>query len=142
MQFIDTGTAQDTADKRTIKTFISGAAITAKDWVQLDTSKADSDRALYAIQAASGTTSGNGLVVGVALDSATAAGQRVRVVTHGYVEGANVANAINAAGLMLVVEGTAGRAELCVLGDHNVAPCGVALETASSNTCDVFVLCG
>lgn len=142
IQFIDTGTGADTADKRVIKTFIAGAAITALDWVQLDTSKTDSDRVLYAIQAASGTATGNGLVVGVALDAAAAAGDKIRVVVRGYVEGANVATAVNAAGLSVVVDATAGRAELAVLGDHNVAPIGVTLEASSSNKADVYVLCG
>lgn len=141
-QFIEAGLGQDLLEKREIRTFLSGAAITALDWVQLDTSKTDSDRVLYAIQAASGTATGNGLVVGVALDAATAADQKIRVVVRGYVEGANVATAVNAAGLSVIVDATAGRAELAVLGDHNVAPIGVTLEAASSNKADVYVLCG
>jgi len=141
MQFLDAGTAQDTADKRTIKTFLSGAAITAKDWVQLDTSKTDSDRVLYAIQADTSFSTGNPLVVGVALDSATAAGQRVRVVTRGYVEGANVASAVSAAGTALVVDNTAAGRAVAIAASDTCAPCGVTLEAASSNTCDVFVTC-
>tara|TARA_R110000868_G_scaffold146606_2_gene367448 strand:- start:4357 stop:4794 length:438 start_codon:yes stop_codon:yes gene_type:complete len=140
-QFIEAGLGQDLLDKREIRTFISGAAILALDWVQLDTLKTDSDRVLYAIQADTSIATGNPLVVGVALDAATAAGQKVRVVVRGYVEGANVATAVGTAGTALVVDNTfVGRAVAIAAAD-TCAPCGFTLEAAVSNKADVFVTC-
>lgn len=141
IQFLDTGTGAATADKREIRTFIAGAAITALDWVQLDTSKTDSDRVLYAIQADTSISTGNPLVVGVALDAAAAAGDKVRVVVRGYVEGANVASAVAAAGVALVVDNTAAGRAVAIAAADTTRPCGVTLEASASNKADVFVTC-
>ena len=140
-QFIEAGLGQDLLDKREIRTFLSGAAITALDWVQMDTSKTDSDRVLYAIQADTSIATGNPLVCGVALDAATAAGQKVRVVVRGYVEGANVASAVAAAGIALVVDATAAGRAVAIVAADTCSPCGVTLEASSSNKADVFVTC-
>jgi hypothetical protein len=61
-------------------------------------------------------------------------------VVQGYVEGASVANAVAAAGISLVVDNTAaGQAVAIAAGD--LAPaCGVSLEAAAGNLCDVMVL--
>lgn len=137
-KLLTTGENAFTLDKRVIETFIAGGSITSGHWVMLDTSAADSDRVLKVVQASAAFATGNPLVVGVAIESASSGGT-VKVVTRGYVEGANVATAVNAAGLALVVDNTsAGRA--VALADTDIAPpCGVSLEAASSNTCDVFV---
>lgn len=139
LQFLDTGTGAATAAKREVETFIAGAAITALDWVMIDTSKTDSDRAIYAIQADTSFSLGNPLVVGVALDSAAAAGDKVRVVVAGYVEGAAVANAVNAAGIALVVDNTTAGRAVALAATDTCQPCGVSLEAASGNKADVLV---
>lgn len=129
------------SDRRQIETFLAGAAITSGDWVQFDTTATDAARVLTVIQASALFPTGNPLVCGVAITSATAAGDKVDVVVSGYVEGANVAAAVAAAGTAIVVDNTsAGRA--VALGAADVAPaCGVTLEAAGAgNTCDVWVI--
>jgi len=139
LQFLSQGGSSADLAKRTVEVFISGGAFSAGDWVMLNTSSSDSDRVLTVIKASTAFATGNPLVVGVALDSATAAGQKMRVITRGYAESVNVASAVNAAGLALVVDGTAaGRAVAIEAGDLCPA-CGVSLEASSSNVCDVFV---
>jgi len=140
-EFGATVSIKTASDRRQIETFIAGAAITAGDWVQFDTSATDAGRVLTVIQAGAGFATGNPLVVGVALTAATVAGQTVDVVVSGYVEGANVAAAVAAAGVGLVVDNTlAGRAVAYAAAD--TAPiCGVSLEAAAAgNTCDVWVI--
>lgn len=123
--------------RRTVETFLAGAAIVAGDWVALDTGEAGSARAIQVVQATT-ATNGNALVVGVALEAAAAAGDKIEVVTRGYVEGANV-TAATAAGAALVVDATAGRADATVAADI-APPCGVTLEVAGGgNTADVYV---
>ena len=107
--------------------------------LRLDTTAADSARAITVVQAAA-AANGNHLVVGVAIESATAAGDKVKVVTRGYVEGAAVQGG-TAAGLSLVVDATNGRADAAAAGDL-APPCGVTLEVAAAgpaHTCDVYV---
>ena len=123
--------------RRTVETFLAGAAIVAGDWVALDISESDSARAIQVVQATT-AAGGNSLVIGVALEAAAAAGDKIEVVTRGYVEGANV-TAATAAGASLVVDATAGRADAAVAADI-APPCGVTLEVAGgSNTADVYV---
>lgn len=78
-----TGVGADTSNRRQVETFISSAAIVAGDVVGLDNLKTGADRVLYVKQAANVAT-GNALAIGVALDSATGAGEQVRVVVSGY----------------------------------------------------------
>ena len=131
------GIAGDTSHRRQTETFIAGGAITALDWVAIDASKTDADRLLYVTQAAA-VANGNGQVIGVALAGA-AAGEQVRVVTSGYVEGANVAAAVTA-GQPLVVDNTAAGRAVAYAAADLAPPCGVALENAAAgNTCDVLV---
>ncbi len=138
IQFLEAGEAGDTSNRRQTEDFLAGGAITAGDWVALDTTKTGADRLLYVIEAVGGAT-GTGLVVGVATQTVIA-GDRVKVVVQGYVEGASVANAVAAAGISLVVDNTAaGQAVAIAAGD--LAPaCGVSLEAAAGNLCDVMVL--
>jgi hypothetical protein len=125
------------SDRRQIETFIAGAAITAGDWVMFDTSATDAGRVLTVIQATFAAT-GQPLTVGVALNSATAAGQKVDVVVAGYVENANVATAVTV-GQALSISAVNGRGSAAAA--TAVAPfCGVALEGAASNLCDVWVI--
>jgi len=125
-----------TSDRRQVETFLAGAAITAGDWVMFDTAATGAARVLTVIQATFAAT-GRPLTVGVALNAATAAGQKVDVVVSGYVENANVATATTV-GQALGIITVAGRAELNVAGALG-PPCGVALEGAASNLCDVWV---
>ena len=139
LQFLSQGGNAADLAKRTVEVFISGGAFSAGDWVMLNTSSSDSDRVATCIKASTSFSTGNPLVVGVALEAATAAGQKIKVVTRGYVEGANVATAVNAAGLALVVDGTAAGRAVAIEATDLCSACGVSLEAASSNTCDVFV---
>lgn len=133
------GFGASTSNRRQVETFLSGGVIGAGDWVQFDSSKTGSDRVLIAIEAVATFAAGNPLVVGVALDAATAAGQSIRVVTSGYCEGANVDNGVAAAGVALIVDGTgAGIANALAAGD-TAAACGVSLEAAAGGKCDVWV---
>ncbi len=138
IQLLEAGEAGDTSNRRQTETFLAGGAITAGDWVALDTTQTGADRMLFVIEAVGGAT-GTGLVVGVATQTVIA-GDRVKVVVQGYVEGASVANAVAAAGISLVVDNTAaGQAVAIAAGD--LAPaCGVSLEAAAGNLCDVMVL--
>ena len=139
IQFLSAGEAGDTSNRRQIETFFANGAIAAGDWVQFDPNKTGADRTLYVIEATATFATGNPLVVGVALEAA-AADEQVRVVVAGYAENANVAAAVNAAGIALVVDNTlAGRAVAIAAAD--LAPaCGVSLEAASvGNTADVWV---
>jgi hypothetical protein len=133
------GFGPTTSNRRQVETFISGGVIGAGDWVQFNTGASDANRVLSVIEAVATFTLGNPLVVGVALDAATASGQTIRVVVSGYAEGANVDNAVAAAGTALVVDNTgAGIANALAAADTSGA-CGVSLEAAAGGKCDVWV---
>lgn len=124
-----------TSDRRQIETFLAGAAITAGDWVQFDTSATGANRVLTVIQATA-VALGNPLTVGVALTAATVAGQKVDVVVGGFVEVCNVDGAV-VAGSPLTVDTTAGRAHVAATGD--IVTCGVALAADVANVAPVWV---
>lgn len=136
LQRLVAGEGQPVSNRREVETFLAGAAITAGDWLMFDTSKTGEDRVLYVIEATA-VALGNSLTVGVALDTVTAAGAKVRVVTAGYAETANVDGAV-VAGDPLVVDTTAGRAHVGATGD--IGFCGVCLEADTSNVAAVWVL--
>jgi hypothetical protein len=138
-------TTPDVSNRRQIETFIAGATVVVGDWLEFDTSKTGAERVLTVIQATA-NGSGNPLVVGVCLGSAESdglltAGSKINVVVAGYAEGVNVANAVNAAGIPLAVSATAGRAQATILpaGVGSGGVCGVSLEAAAGNKCDVWV---
>jgi len=124
-------------DRREVKTFISGGAIVSGDWVMLDTSVSDSARALTVVQAL-GLATGCALTVGVAIEAASAAGEKVEVVTRGYVEDASVAAAVAGAGIALMV-GIVGGDALALTAAARTRPCGVSLEASAAGTADVYV---
>lgn len=135
---IDAGDAPGVANRREVASFYASAAITAGDFVMFDTSKTGSERMNYVLQADT-VALGNPLVCGVALDAATAAGQIVRVVIAGYVEGANVADAV-AKGEPITVGTTAGQGRKSAAADLTNAH-AIALEDAdASNDCDIWVI--
>jgi hypothetical protein len=115
LQYLDS-TASDgssygvsASNRRQIQKFIAAEAITANDLVSLDLSQsADGDKGLFIVKADVGTGT-DSCAIGFALDSATAAGEEVRVTIAGIHENANVA-AATAAGSPLCVGSTAGRA--------------------------------
>jgi hypothetical protein len=138
-------TTPDVSNRRQVETFIAGATVVVGDWLEFDTSKTGAERVLTVIQATA-NGSGNPLVVGVCLGSAESdgsltAGSKINVVVAGYAEGVNVANAVAAAGVPLAVSATAGRAQATILpaGVGSGGVCGVSLEAAAGNKCDVWV---
>jgi hypothetical protein len=135
----------DVSNRRQVETFIAGGTVAAGDWVQFDTSATGASRVLTVIEATGATATGNPLVCGVCIGSAETdgsltVGSKVFVVVGGYVEGANVDNAVAAAGVALVVDNTgAGIANAYAAAD--TAPiCGVSLEAAAGGKCDVWVI--
>jgi hypothetical protein len=133
-------TTPDVSNRTQKETFLAGAAITKGDWVAFDTSATGAVKVLTVIQASTSFALGNPLVVGVALNAATAAGERVEVCVSGYCDIANVAAAVAAAGVALVVDATlAGRAVAIAAADTANA-CGVSLAAASAgNVGEVWV---
>jgi hypothetical protein len=127
-----------TMDRSQTETFLSGAAITSGDWVMFDTTQSGVNKVLTVVQATNGAT-GQPLTVGVALNAATASGQKVKVCIAGYCATANVANAVAAAGVSLSINTTAGRGTAYVAAD--TAPiCGVSLAAAAANVAPVWVI--
>jgi hypothetical protein len=129
----------DLSSRRQVETFfVTGAAgVLAGAWVTFASGTVtNSLRAIYVERAPTSQTSS--AVVGVTLASASV-GSTVQVVVRGYVEGANVASAVTS-GQSLVCDGASAGRAAAYLAASLVPPCGVALESASSNTCDVYVL--
>lgn len=139
VQFLQSGEGAKTSNRSQEETFLAGGTIGVGDWVQFDTTATGANRVLTVIEATGATATGNPLVMGVALEAAVS-GQQVRVCVGGYCEGANVDNAVAAAGVALVVDNTgAGIANAIAAGDTAPA-CGVSLEAAAVGKCDVWVI--
>jgi hypothetical protein len=139
VQFLDSGEAGDTSNRRQVETFIAGGAIAEGDWVALDNSQSGADRALYVVEAAGVATKGNAAAMGVAL-AAAAANERIDIVVSGYVAKAGVAAATVAGDALIGPIGTAGRAEIEVPGTTTGAVCGIALEADTANFAAVMVV--
>lgn len=122
-----------------VNTYISGAAVTAGDWVMLDVSETGEAIASTVIQAVDAVGTGIPLAVGVALETVAAAGLSIRVCVGGYVEEANVADAVNAAGRGLVVDNTANGRAVAIAATDIAPAVGVSLAAASSNVAPVYV---
>lgn len=119
-----------TMDRSQTETFLSGAAITAGDWVAFDTTQSGANRVLYVKQAAAvagAGSAGNPLVVGVALNTTTVVGEKVQVVVSGYCARANVDAAVVAGSPLCGPFTTAGRADINVAASV-AGLCGVALD--------------
>jgi hypothetical protein len=131
------------SNRRQVETFIAGATVVVGDWLQFDTSKTGAAKVLTVIQAAANGT-GNPLVVGVCLGSADSdgsltVGSKINVAVAGYVESANVANAVAAAGVALTVDAAgAGQAVAITAADTGPA-CGVTLSAPVANKAEVWV---
>ena len=112
----------------------AGAAIAAGDWVAVNYAL---DTSLTKVYKADSGVAAQSVVVGVATEAA-AAGANVRIQTKGPYATANVANAVNAAGVALIAGSTAGRA---VAGAaHTDVACGISLAAASGNVAAVVIL--
>ncbi len=131
------GTDADIRDTQKIRTFKASGAITAGDVVCIDATQTGIERVLQVKQGTNGTST---LAVGIARET-VASGEPVEVVVHGYYEGANVASATTS-GQFVKQSSSAGRADALVQADTAAwaQPVALALENASSNTCDVLVL--
>ena len=144
VQYLSAKTDQVAASNRRVtETFFAAADITAGDFVCFDTaaSGGGADRVLY-VKPADIDAVPTKQAIGVCLDTIDVSevdDLRVQVVVKGYVEDANVANAVAAAGTPLSVGSTAGRA-VAYANSDTVAPCAVALEAAADNTADVYVI--
>ncbi len=93
------------SNRRQIEMFISSAAIVAGDAVSFDTRKADGDKTLYVLKASTGAVTSK-CFVGIALDTATAAEEKVRVCIAGFCEANIKAGECASAGLNLMIETT------------------------------------
>lgn len=119
-----------------VREFTAGAAITALNWVGFDLSASGGLRAEKVVQGGA-----NAYTFGVALDSASAAGDVVRVVVRGYVEGALTGGSVTsgsalAAGASGIVANYANTDVLPIIGvaleDDGVLP-------NAATACDVYV---
>ena len=134
-----TGTSSVSAsDRRTVISFLSGGAIVAGDAVAFDVSATGADRIITVVKA-DNAQAATAQPIGFSLDTATAADKVVRVVVKGYVEGAAVADAVSTPGTTLNSGGTAGLA-IAYGSGNDQSPFAQALEAASSDTADVWVL--
>jgi hypothetical protein len=110
-------------------------AVTKGEWVSIDTG--DTTNGLGgSVEKALATSLGCVGVVGVATETITAAGP-LKIQTAGKFENAYVTTSI-AANIALVVDTTAGRADIAEAADK-VSPCGMTLEVAASNLADVMI---
>jgi hypothetical protein len=139
IQSLVIGADADQSARSKRQTFLAGGTIAAGDFVSADTTKTGADRALYCITVdTSGGAAALGVpTIGVAM-SAASAGDQVVVVIAGYAENANVATG-STSGLALSLDTTtSGRATIADAANVNIA--AIALEDATSNQADVWVI--
>jgi len=120
-----------------IREFVAGGTLVAGRTVALDIAAAGNtgDERAFTVIEGTATDATSAYIVGIALEAATA-GQTVRVATAGYVEGALTDGNVTI-GLQLI--SGAGGALVPFAGTELRRPIGVALETDSGTTCDVFL---
>jgi len=131
----------DVSNRRQIETFILGGTVAVGDWVALDTTQPDADKALFVIEAGA-AANGNPLVVGVVLSSAETtgaltSGSRVNVIVAGYAASANT-NGAPVAGQPIVVQTVAGAADAAGAG-ITAPPCGAVLADLGGGKAEVLV---
>ena len=137
IQYLEGEAADGTAlgpavsNRREVETFIATGTIAAGDVVMTDLSVAGAKRALSVLVAGVVAT-GNPLAIGVALNAATA-GQRVEVVTSGYVADVKCNAGTIAAGAPLSAGIAAGEVETSAAG-HLAGCFGVAMEAKGATT--------
>ena len=135
------GSTTTTMDRSQTETFLAGSAIALGDWVAFDTTQTGVDRVLFVVPAALVAT-GNALVCGVARAAQATVGGRVEVVVGGYAPSAKCTVAIGAAGIPLIVVGTAATAEVHSGGAaaFSAPPCGTSLGAVAAGLAPVWVI--
>lgn len=122
------------------KNFVAASAIAAGDWVSMDISEVDAGMGGKVEK--SPAASQNAIVMGVAMNAATAAGDPVVVQTWGPYDNAAVDTSV-AAGVGLEPGATPGRCRLhgttSQVGNKAI---GFTLELAAANVAAVFITCG
>jgi hypothetical protein len=119
------------------------AAITAGNWVAIDSTNTANPQGVvgYSVRTAVNTNADalSG-ICGIAAQTTTAAGM-LRVQVKGRYNSANVANAVNAAGLGIVCSSSSGRADLAsAQSTDDYRLCGYSLAAASGNLADVQIV--
>tara|TARA_R100001460_G_scaffold2544_7_gene8175 strand:+ start:1576 stop:2022 length:447 start_codon:yes stop_codon:yes gene_type:complete len=139
IQSLIIGADADQSARSKRETFLAGGTIAKGDFVSLDSSQTGADRALYVkvIDTSGGAVAIGVPTVGVAMNAASAGGQVV-VVVAGYAEGANVATGSTANLALTLDTTTSGRATIAAAANVNIA--AIALENATSNAADVWVM--
>tara|TARA_R110002020_G_scaffold829_6_gene4074 strand:+ start:678 stop:1124 length:447 start_codon:yes stop_codon:yes gene_type:complete len=139
IQSLIIGADADQSARSKRETFLAGGTIAKGDFVSLDSSKTGADRALYVkvIDTSGGAVATGVPTVGVAMNAA-AANAQVVVVVAGYAEGANVATGSTANLALSLDTTTSGRATIAAAANVNIA--AIALENATSNAADVWVM--
>jgi hypothetical protein len=144
IQYFATGsTGPSIMNRVAIETFVPSGDFDAGDAVCFDTAKVDSERVVF-VKAKLADNTNAKFFAGIAIDPSSITGsdgrRGARVAVGGYVEKANVATA-TVAGQYLVPSAVVGRltGSDTVQTANNLPIVGVALENASSNTCDILV---
>ena len=130
---------QVTGQHSDIISFACAEAVSAGDWVDLDSSQSDESRVGTVVQG-----NGTGLCIGVAVEDVSAAtvaagGARVRVCVAGYCEAAKTDGSVDAAGNTLIP----AAAGACAKGvPTNALPIiGFSLESdGATTTADVYII--
>lgn len=125
---------QGTSQTKSVTVLLSGT-VTAKDVLQLDNA-ASGDARFYTAKIAATSAKGNPLAAGVAATGGVA-GDQIPM----YVEGIVSTLATGSPnGEPVVVDSVAGTAEIYVVGDHTMAPFGIAMSAVSGGFADVYLL--
>lgn len=114
-----------------VRSFIANGVIVAGRTVSFDETKTDESRVNYVVEGAA-----DSLVIGVALEAASAAGVEVRVACGGYVEGALTDGNVASGDALM---GGAGGTLIPYTAASLLPIVGVALETDTGTACDVFI---
>ena len=124
--------------KKFVTLFVDDA-VTAGQWVMIDTGDTTNGLGASITPALAGGTSGTALTFGVATET-VAAGGVCKVQTAGKFVDASC-NSVSAGDALVVNNASAGRAVTYASGTHTAAPpCGVALESDSANLADVMII--
>ena len=144
VQDLTTGRGVGVSARREVQAFVAQAAIASGDFVALySAATLDGDKALQVLKAVTGGSPTAGtigpaaLIIGVALNAATAAGDVVNVCLSGVCE-ANVDGA-TAAGSLLCAGVTAGRADVYEVTFLSI-PVAMATEADATNVATVIML--
>ena len=144
IQYFATGsTGSSIMNRQAVEVFVPSGDFDAGDTVCFDPSKEGSERVVY-VKAKAADNSNANYFAGIALEGSAVTGsdgrRGVKVAIGGYVEGANVASA-TVAGDFLIPSSVVGRlsGSATIPTTANTPVLGVALENASSNTCDILV---